>query len=198
MDFKKIQLTKKNTLIVVYSNRDGDTITMVGANIVHRDFKEAIKNLVPHLAMLTEQREAYNNTLEELEEQRSWEEKSIFTRMSVSSVTFSGDEVIVTGTRVLDRGDMMDLNAPKISTLDDDRYMYLSELSLAIDNVRYEAEQYVNERKWGLKQGELNFDEAGDPFAGVEAGEVPQVSVEISTSKGGEKKKGRKKKTEVA
>lgn len=198
MDFKKIQLTKKNTLIVVYSNRDEDTITMVGANIVHRDFKEAIKNLVPHLAMLTEQREAYNNTLEELEEQRSWEEKSIFTRMSVSSVTFSGDEVIVTGARVLDRGDMMNLNAPKISTVDDDRYMYLSELSLAIDNLKYEAEQYVNERKWGLKQGELNFDEAGDPFAGVEAGEVPQVSVEISTSKGGEKKKGRKKKTEVA
>ena len=198
MDFKKIQLTKQNTLNVVYSNRDGDTITMVGANIVHRDFKEAIKNLVPHLAMLTEQREAYNNTLEELEEQRSWEEKSIFTRMSVSSVTFSGDEVIVTGTRVLDRGDIMNLNAPKISTVDDDSYMYLSELSLAIDNLKYEAEQYVTERKWGLKQGELNFEEAGDPFAGVEAGEVPQVSVEISTSKGGAKKKGRKKKTEVA
>lgn len=198
MDFKKIQLTKQNTLNVVYSNRDGDTITMVGANIVHKDFKEAIKTLVPHLAMLTEQREAYNNTLEELEEQRSWEEKSIFTRMSVSSVTFSGDEVIVTGTRVLDRGDVMNLNAPKISTVDDENYRYLSELSLAIDNVKYEAEQYVNERKWGLKQGELNFDEAGDPFAGVEAGEVPQVSVEISTSKGGEKKKGRKKKTEVA
>ena len=198
MDFKKIQLTKQNTLNVVYSNRDGDTITMVGANIVHKDFKEAIKTLVPHLAMLTEQREAYNNTLEELEEQRSWEEKSIFTRMSVSSVTFSGDEVIVTGTRVLDRGDIMNLNAPKISTVDDDSYMYLSELSLAIDNLKYEAEQYVTERKWGLKQGELNFEEAGDPFAGVEAGEVPQVSVEISTSKGGEKKKGRKKKTEVA
>jgi len=198
MDFKKIQLTKQNTLNVVYSNRDGDTITMVGANIVHKDFKEAIKTLVPHLAMLTEQREAYNNTLEELEEQRSWEEESIFTRMSVGSVTFSGDEVIISGTRVLDRGDVMNLNAPKISTVDDENYRYLSELSLAIDNVKYEAEQYVNERKWGLKQGELNFDEAGDPFAGVEAGEVPQVSVEISTSKGGEKKKGRKKKTEVA
>lgn len=195
MDFKKIQLTKQNTLNVVYSNRDGDTITMEGANIVHKDFKEAIKTLVPHLAMLTEQREAYNNTLEELEEQRSWEEKSIFTRMSVGSVTFSGDEVIVTGTRVLDRGDVMNLNAPKISTVDDENYRYLSELSLAIDNVRYEAEQYVNERKWGLKQGELNFDEAGDPFAGVEAGEVPQVSIEVHATG---KKKGRKKKTEVA
>lgn len=195
MDFKKIQLTKQNTLNVVYSNRDGDTITMVGANIVHKDFKEAIKTLVPHLAMLTEQIEAYNNTLEELEEQRSREEKSIFTRMSVSSVTFSGDEVIVTGTRVLDRGDIMNLNAPKISTVDDDSYMYLSELSLAIDNLKYEAEQYVTERKWGLKQGELNFEEAGDPFAGVEAGEVPQVSIEVHAT---EKKKGKKKKTEVA
>lgn len=200
MDFKKIQLTKQNTLNVVYSNCDGDTITMVGANIVHRDFKEAIKNLVPHLAMLTEQREAYNNTLEELEEQRGWEEKSIFTRMSVSSVTFNADEVVVSGTRVLDRGDIINLNAPKVSTVDDENYEYLSELSLAIDNLKYEAEQYVTERKWGLKQGELNFDEAGDPFACVEAGAVPSVSVEIETkgvpSSG--KKKGRKKKVEAA
>ena len=196
MDFKKIQLTKQNTLNVVYSNDDGDTITMVGANIVHRDFKEAIKNLVPHLAMLTEQREAYDVSLGELEAQRETEGKSIFTRMSVTSVAFSGDEVIVSGNRVLDRGDVMNLNAPKISTVDDDNYIYLSELSLAIDNLTYEAEQYVTERKWGLKQGELNFDEAGDPFANIEAGEVPQVSVEISTPKKREKK-GRKKKLKI-
>lgn len=200
MDFKKIQLTKQNTLNVVYSNRDGDTITMVGANIVHRDFKEAIKNLVPHLAMLTEQREAYNNTLEELEQQRDWEEKSVFTRMSVSSVTFNADEVVVSGTRVLDRGDVINLNAPKVSTVDDESYEYLSELSLAIDNLKYEAELYVTERKWGLKQGELNFDEAGDPFAGVEAGTVPSVSVELETKEveSTGKKKGRKKKVEAA
>lgn len=193
MDFKKIQLTKQNTLNVVYSNDDGDTITMVGANIVHRDFKEAIKNLVPHLAMLTEQREAYDVSLGELEAQRETEEKSIFTRMSVTSVAFSGNEVTISGNRVLDRGDVMNLNAPKISTVDDDNYCYLSELSLDIDGLKYEAEQYVTERKWGLKQGELQFDEAGDPFADVEAGEVPQVSVEISTPKKREKK-GRKKK----
>lgn len=196
MDFKKIQLTKQNTLNVVYSNDDGDTITMVGANIVHRDFKEAIKNLVPHLAMLTEQREAYDVSLGELEAQRETEEKSIFTRMSVTSVAFSGNEVTISGNRVLDRGDVMNLNAPKISTVDDDNYCYLSELSLDIDGLKYEAEQYVTERKWGLKQGELQFDEAGDPFADVEAGEVPQVSVEISTPKKREKK-GRKKKLKI-
>lgn len=195
MDFKKIQLTKQNTLNVVYSNRDGDTITMVGANIVHKDFKEAIKTLVSHLAFLTEQRETYDALLEELERERDREEKGIYNRLSVTSIAFSGDEVMISGTRVLDRGDVMNLNAPKISVVDDDKYYYLSELSLAIDNVKYEAEQYVNERKWGLKQGELNFDEAGDPFAGVEAGEVPQVSIEVHTTG---KKKGRKKKTEVA
>lgn len=200
MDFKKIQLTKQNTLNVVYSNCDGDTITMEGANIVHRDFKEAIKNLVPHLAMLTEQREAYNNTLGELEQQREWEEKSVFTRMSVTSVTFNADDVVVSGTRVLDRGDVINLNAPKVSTVDDENYEYLSELSLAVDNLKYEAEQYVTERKWGLKQGELNFDEDGDPFAGVEAGAIPSVSVEMETKEvaSSGKKKGRKKKVEAA
>lgn len=200
MDFKKIQLTKQNTLNVVYSNEDGDTITMVGANIVHRDFKEAIKNLVPHLALLTELREAYNNTLGELEQQREWEEKSVFTRMSVTSVTLNTDEVVVCGSRVLDRGDIINFNAPKVSTVDDESYEYISELALAIDNLKYEAEQYVTERKWGLKQGELNFDEAGDPFAGVEAGAVPSVSVEMETKKvaSGGKKKGRKKKVEAA
>lgn len=198
MDFKKIQLTKQNTLNVVYSNEDGDTITMVGANIVHRDFKEAIKNLVPHLALLTEQREAYNNTLGELEQQRVWEEKSVFTRMSVMSVTLNTDEVVVCGSRVLDRGDIINLNAPKVSTVDDESYEYISELALAIDNLKYEAEQYVTERKWGLKQSELEFDEAGDPFAGVEAGDVPSVTVETKEMPKDEKRKGRKKKTEVA
>ena len=196
MDFRKIQLTKLNTLNVVYSNSDGDTITMAGANIVHKDLKEAMKNLVPHLAILTEQREVYDVALEELEAQRETGEKSIFTRMSVNSVTFSGDEVIISGNRVLDRGDIMNLNAPKISTVDDDRYHYLSELSLAIDGLKYEAEKYVTERKWGLKQSEMNFDEAGDPFANIEAGEVPQVSVEISAPKKREKK-GRKKKLKI-
>ena len=46
-----------------------------------------------------------------------------------------------------------------------------------------------------MKQGELNIDEAGNPVAGVEAGEVPQVSIEVHATG---KKKGRKKKTEVA
>lgn len=181
MDFKKIQLTKQNTLNVVYSNENGDTVSVTGANIVHQDLKEALRNLVPHLTLLSEQREGYNNTLEELEQQREWEEKSIYTRMAVTGVTLNVDEVSVSGTRILERGDIIRISTPKISTADDENYGYKSELSLALDNLKYEAEQYIVERKWALKQGELNFDEAGDPFADIEAGDVPSVSVEMKT-----------------
>lgn len=181
MDLKKIQLTKQNTLNVVYSNENGDTVSVTGANIVHQDLKEALRNLVPHLTLLSEQREGYNNTLEELEQQREWEEKSIYTRMAVNAVALNADEVSICGTRILERGDIIRISTPKISTVDDENYGYKSELSLALDNLKYEAEQYIVERKWALKQGELDFDEAGDPFAEIEAGDVPSVHVEMKT-----------------
>lgn len=181
MDFKKIQLTKQNTLNVVFSNENGDTVSVTGANIVHQDLKEALRNLVPHLTLLSEQREGYNNTLEELEQQREWEEKSIYTRMAVNAVALNADEVSICGTRILERGDIIRISTPKISTVDDENYGYKSELSLALDNLKYEAEQYIVERKWALKQGELDFDEAGNPFADIEAGDVPSVSVEMKT-----------------
>lgn len=190
MEFKKIQLCKKSTLQVVYSNSDSDTITMVGANIVHRDLKQAFKELIPHLVLLTEQKEATEATLDSLIEQKDWEEKSIYTRMSVDSVSINNQEISISGTRILDRGDVIKVDSPKIDMEMDEKYKYLSELSLALDNVKYEAEQYVTEKKWGLKEATLDFGEAGDPFAGKGADNVPVVSAEIVT---GKKKKNKKK-----
>ncbi len=190
MEFKKIQLCKKSTLQVVYSNSDNDTITMVGANIVHRDLKQAFKELIPHLVLLTEQKEATEATLDSLIEQKDWEEKSIYTRMSVDSVSINNQEISISGTRILDRGDVIKVDSPKIDMEMDEKYKYLSELSLALDNVKYEAEQYVTEKKWGLKEATLDFGEAGDPFAGKGADNVPVVSAEIVT---GKKKKNKKK-----
>lgn len=201
INFKKIQLTKQNTLNVVYTNKDGDSITMVGANIVHRDLKEAIKNLVPHLLLLTEQKEA-SKTLDELREQRDKEDDNVFKRISVNAVVLNSSTISMGGTRILDRGDVISLESPKISLVDDDKYEYLSELSLDIDNLRYEAEQYVTERKWGLKEATIGFDDANNPFKDVDAsvdikaGEVPTVDVGDAKPVG--KKGRRKKKAEVA
>ena len=189
MNFSKIQLGKQGTLNVTYSNLDG-TVTVQGANIVHRDLRNALRALVPHLVLLTEQREAVNHTLSQLEEQKEWEEKGIFQRMSVNAVSISDDEILITGQRILDRGEVIKLNSPKVSTVDDEKYEYLSELSLAIDNLKYEAEQYLEERKWGLKQSEIDFDAAeNNPFEGEITPEVPVAVGEVEQHK----KRGRKK-----
>lgn len=187
MNFSKIQLGKQGTLNVTYRNLDG-TVTVQGANIVHRDLRNALSALVPHLVLLTEQREAVNHTLSQLEEQKDWEEKGIFQRMSVNAVSISDDEILITGQRILDRGEVIKLNSPKVSTVDDEKYEYLSELSLAIDNLKYEAEQYL-EDKWGLKQSEIDFDAAeNNPFQGEITPEVPVAVVEVEHKKRGRKK----------
>jgi hypothetical protein len=56
MEFTKIQISKQGTLVATYKNEDGDIIQYQGANIVHKDLKEAMQALVPHLALITEQR----------------------------------------------------------------------------------------------------------------------------------------------
>ena len=70
MKFSKIKLSKSGTLECTFKNEDGDIVQFVGANIVHKDLREALQGLIPHLALITEQREAYKTTLDKLREQR--------------------------------------------------------------------------------------------------------------------------------
>lgn len=118
----------------------------------------------------------------------------MFSRIGVSGVTITEQEVMITGSRILERGGVIQLNSPKVNIEDSDSYEYYAELSLAIEAVKYEAELYVKEKKWGLKEGTLDFEQAGDPFAdGVEAGEVPTVTIETSQMEKPKKKKKEKK-----
>lgn len=191
MEFKKIQLTKQNTLTVVYKDEVSNTITVVGANIVHKDLRKAFREMIPHMVMLTEAKESVGNTLNALQKQDGADnDKSVYRRYTVSDVVLSEAEVEVTlgGTRILDRGDVVKVDCPKINTEEDEHYEYLSEFALAVDNLKYEAKLYIQEKKWGLKEGTLNFGEAGDPFKDVKPGKVPEADV-----KGEKKKKGGKK-----
>ena len=45
MIFSKIKLTKAGTLEATYKNEDGDVIQFAGANLVHKDLKEALQVL---------------------------------------------------------------------------------------------------------------------------------------------------------
>ena len=188
MEFQKIQISKQNTLNVTYKNADGDIIQFAGANIVHKDLKDAMFAIIPHLAIITEQREAYNVPLNTLVAQRITDEQdNVYKRLTVESISFSQAEqkVSITGSRILTKAGVISITSPTVNLEDGDDYQHNDELALAIDAVKYEAKEYIEDRKWGVKQAELDFRDV-DPFK-VEAGEVPEVDA-------APKKRGRKAK----
>lgn len=188
MEFQKIQVTKQGTLNVTYKNGDGDIIQFTGANIIHKDLKEAMQALIPHLAMITEQREAYKMTLGRLREQRITDETdNVYKRLTVDSVSFSNGEqrVSLTGCRILTKTGVISLSTPTVNLEDNEDYEYSDDIALDIDAVKYEAKAYIEEKKWGVKQAEIDFKDI-DPYK-VEAGEVPEAEAKP-------KKRGRKPK----
>lgn len=189
MEFQKIQLTKQNTLTVTYKNGDGDVINFTGANIVHKDLKDAMNALVPHLSIITEQREAYNRTLKEVQGDRITDDgiKSVYKRFTVDTVTFSNNErkVSLSGVRLLTTAGVVQLSTPQIDTEEDENYEYHDELAIDVEAVKYEAKEYIEQRKWGVKEASLEFKDV-DPFK-VKADDAPEAETKP-------KKRGRKSK----
>ena len=192
MEFSKIQLTKQNTLNVTYKNADGDVIQFTGANIVHKDLRDAMNALVPHLAIITEQREAYGRTLKDVQSDRITDDgqDSVFKRFSIESISFANkeQEVSITGQRILIKTGIVSLTTPKIDVEDSDQYEYNNDLGIDLEAVKFEAKAYIEERKWGVKEASIDFRDI-DPFNGVQADEVP-----ITDEQPQPKKRGRKPK----
>lgn len=192
MEITKIQLTKQNTLTVVYKNGDGDVITFVGANIVHKDLKEAMNALIPHLALITEQREAYGRTLSDVQGDRITDEgqDSVFKRFTCDTVSLSNAEreVSISGVRILLKTGIVNLSTPKIDLESDEDYEYHDDLSLDIDAVKYEVKAYIEEKKWGVKEASIKFDDI-TPFNGIKADDVPTDEEQKPKKRGRKPKK---------
>ena len=192
MGFTKIQLTKQNTLTCVYKNADGDVINFVGANIVHKDLRQAMQALIPHLALITEQREAYDRKLSDLKAQSITDEDSnnVFKKFTVEGISLANDgrEVAIQGIRILVKAGVVKLETPRIDTEDSDEYQYTNDLALDVDALVYEAKAYIEERKWGVKEAEIDFKDI-DPFNGVKADEVPMAEGEKPKKRGRKSKK---------
>lgn len=195
MEFLKIQVTKKNTLNIVFRDGAANIVTVNGANLVHKDLKQAMYNLIPHIALITEQREADGRKLKEIEADRITDvnSRSVYKMLSVDTITINGEEhtIALSGYRILQNGDVMALQTPAIAIDNPDKYLYRNELDLAVDAVIYEAKEYYNNQKWGIKEGNLDFAD-DDPFKGVDAGEVPDAGAEGEKKP---KKRGRKAKS---
>lgn len=189
MKFTKIQIAKNGTLQATYKNDDGDIVDFKGANIVHKDLRDAMQALVPHLALITEQREAFKTTLGRLREQRITDgNDNVYKRLTVDGIQLSGDEskVAITGSRILTKAGVISVDTPTVDLGEDGEYEYISDLSLDVDAVIYEAREYIEQRKWGVKEGSLDFRDI-DPFT-VEAGEVPEADADAPKGKGRKKK----------
>ena len=110
MEITKAKITKDNTLVVTYSDEDGNVITHEGANIVHEDLKNSFNCLIPHLSVLTEQREAYG--IDELNDLPD----DIYQKLEVSGFTMSGSDtqegVTLTGKRLLKSKKVLNINTP--------------------------------------------------------------------------------------
>ena len=203
MEFKKIGITDTYTLNATYTNYDGDTITLSGCNAVHPDLLNAFRELVPHLALLTEQREAFEKTLSALEEEKENKEKdNVYKRIGVTSLTIGKEDVILFGQRVTDNGEVIKLVSPKVN-LEGSLYEYRHALDLAVAGLKYEAKLYITEKKYKYIQTTLEFAEdktstdEDDPFKGVQPDEVPRVNVEFSPDVPLEEKPKKKRKAKV-
>jgi hypothetical protein len=65
----------------------------------------------------------------------------------------------------------------------EDEYKYQNDLALDVEAVLFEAKAYIEEKKWGVKQSELKFEDV-NPFDAIKTGEVPEAPAEGKTKKG--------------
>ncbi|MCM1140973.1 MAG: hypothetical protein NC453_20590 [Muribaculum sp.] len=164
---RKAKLAKGGTVEASFIDQDGNDVTLKGKNICHPDLKSAFAGLVPYLADLTEQKEADRIDWDNLDDAATVEN---LRYLEVTGFSVTDDDVnpMVTliGKRTLRTSKVLNLCAPA-TTLNQDTESYerCDDLDAALRACLYEVEQYITERKWQVKQAELNFDNPEDPFA---------------------------------
>lgn len=178
MEFTKIQIGKKNTLNVTYKE-NGNIVSVAGGNLVHKDMKAAFNALIPHIALMTEQREVVGRDLKSVEADKIQDgnSQSVFKWLTCDGITIGndGNDISITGHRILQTGDVIKIATPSVTIGNEEKYKYTNELSLCVEAIIFEAKAYLTEEKWGIKEGNLDFANE-DPFEGkVTADQVPEA-----------------------
>lgn len=172
---KKAKLAKGGTVETTYIDEDGNEITMKGNNLAHVDLKTRLAALIPYFAELTEQKEADFYDWENVGSEKNMD---LMRRMDVTGISLGGNDnspiVTLTGNRTLMTSKVLKLNTPPTELSEDSEWPKAEDFGFAIDALLYEVRLYILERKWAVKQTEMNFDNADDPFA--DAGITADVS----------------------
>ena len=155
MNILKAKITKENTLVASYMDEDGNTVTVDGKNLVHKDLVAAFAELTGHMAILCELREAKEDSIPE-------DLKNIST-VEVTGYSIGGTDedegVTLIGKRFLKSKKVLNLIAPftKFEN-ENEEYPHAFTLMQAIDACNYEVTEYLTAKKWAVVQQELPFD----------------------------------------
>ena len=167
IEIKKAKLTKGGGIEATYVDEDGNEITIKGKNVAHAGLKARLAALIPYFAELTEQKEA---DFYEWDKADSEINVDLMRRLDVTGVSLGGDNTCpiatITGRRTLMSSKVLNLNTPPTDlNADDNGWIRADDFRFAIDAFFYEVKEYIMERKWAVKQTEMNFDNEDDPFA---------------------------------
>ena len=137
--------------------------TYAGHQLAHPDALHAFDLMRGHLAIICDQREAYNKTLEEFDDD---EESVVKFKVMSFSIGGSGDSegVSLSGYKKLSQGRVLNLNAPFTKWNDDnDPYEHADELSASIAHCSDEVNKYLDGKIAPSAQQEIEFNpEGGD------------------------------------
>jgi hypothetical protein len=130
----------------------GDEVNRKGSLIVHDDLKNAFEKLYVHLAAICE--EIDYSKIKNIETIEAYDEDNHKTnsieykvsRFYVSGFSIKGtgenEGVVINGSKLLSTDDSVKLTSPNTSWGGD--YPYINELKVAIDNIIFEVEEYMN------------------------------------------------------
>ncbi|MGV8136516.1 MAG: hypothetical protein AB2L20_15005 [Mangrovibacterium sp.] len=151
--------------------------------VVHADMRKAFDRLKLHLISVCEQPEAVEITSENLYEL----DLEQFPNYVITGYTIGGSDesagVTIIGQKLLSSGSVLNLISPFVKFEDLENYQLAGELYADIQACDWEVSEYLFSEKWGIKQTEFDFD-------------LPD-GVEMSMEPVPQKKKGRKKKSEM-
>ena len=173
MEIIKAKITKDSTLEATYRDDTG-TISIAGKNLVTNDLIDAFAKLIPHLAFLTEQKEASGEKLDTLPD--------ISKILEVTGYTRGGQDesagVTLTGKRILQSGKVLNLNSPFTQLQNEnEQYEYQFELEQALETCEYEVHEYLFNQKWKVVQQELPFEEEQVTTDVIPADVIPEADI---------------------
>lgn len=176
---KKAKIQKGIFLSYSYNLKERDVENKIDASSdapIHVDLRNAFKKLIPHFALILEeisQEVAETAMFQEIEYEEDQDplEKYFVTGIAISG-TIDSEGVVISGSKMLKSGDVVSFPTPFMKW--DDKYVFMSELTELIEELKQEVLEYLDGKQAPKAQIEMSF-----PAESIENAENPDFEVNV-------------------